>query len=355
VAKHSVETCRESDLPELFSQFADWYRFNPRMQEPEYFAWQFRDPPTRLTDAEYDFLVLRNEAGRIAGCLGMVGFEFRHRGRIATGGWTHNWHSEGQGEGGLTLLGRFMELVDNRIFVRLNEISGRVLQLLRIPMCPAIPRWWAAIDPHRVAELAGMKDAADRAILACSAERFRANAAAPRAQLVARLAPDEEFRLEHFDGLEGHVRRTGRYLNWRYLDIPKHDYRIVRSERAFGVYRIETVMGADVGIIRLLEWTFPAEETGGALATVMAEAALRNPVLIDFHCTSRAVAAALDAFGFVPQTATQVSMPDLFRPTYRSGGYSLGIDRPPHRTRRTLDFDRWYITLGDSDVDRVKL
>jgi hypothetical protein len=151
------------------------------------------------------------------------------------------------------------------------------------------------------------------------------------------------------------VRRTGRYLNWRYLDIPKHDYRVIRTERGLGVYRLETIMGTDAGVVRILEWTFGTDEAAGALATIMADAEPRNPILVDCHCTHPAVGASLRPLGFVPQSATKTPMPDLFRPTYRSGGYAVAIDLPPHRARRTVDFDRWYITIGDSDIDRVKL
>jgi hypothetical protein len=355
VASNLVEYCQRADLPELFAQFADWYKFNPRMREPDFFDWQFRNPPTRLSDCEYDFFILRNDRGRIIGCLGAVGFEFRVGDRIDIGGWTHNWYAQGHGDGGLALLGRFMELVDNRFLIRLNEMSGRILQLLRVPSLAAIPRWWATIDADRVTELFGVNDEADRAVLTRSAALFRRNQASDVVAHVARLDPDEEFLFGHLDGITGHARRSGRYLNWRYVDIPKHNYRMLRTEQGVGVYRIETVMGTDADVLRILEWTFDAKETGAALATIMREGRAHNLILIDFHCTCRAVGAPLEPFGFVAQSATKFSMPDLFRPTYRSGGYAVAIDLPPHRTHRTIDFDSWYITIGDSDVDRVKL
>jgi hypothetical protein len=114
-------------------------------------------------------------------------------------------------------------------------------------------------------------------------------------------------------------------------------------------------MGTDASSIRLLEWTFAPEETAGALATVMVEAAPRNPVLIDFHCTNRALGDSLVPFGFMASGVTSVGIPDLFRPINRSGGYAVAIDLPPHRTQRALEFDSWYITIGDADIDRVKL
>jgi hypothetical protein len=292
---------------------------------------------------------------QIVGCLGFVGFEFRLGDRINLGGWTHNWHAEMQGEGGLLLLGRFAQVVDNRFLLRLNDVSGAIVKLLRVPFLPAIPRWWAALEPERAAELFGLVSDADRAVLRRSAARFRTNAAPPSGEFVRRLDAADEFLLAGQSGVTGYVRRTGRYLNWRYVDIPRHNYRIIRTDRAFCVYRIETVMGTDAGVIRVLEWTFNSEDTPGAIARIMEQASSRNPVLIDFHCTCESIAAPLEALGFVAQSATLQAMPDMFRPTNRSGGYAVAIDLPPHRSRRSINFEQWYVTAGDSDIDRVKL
>lgn len=351
----SIEFCRSGDLPELFERFADWYRFNPRMREQTYFDWQFRDAPHRLGKGEYDFLILRGREGRINGCLGFVGMEFRQAGATAIGGWTHNWYAEGSRDGGLALLGRFMDLVDNRFLLRLNAESSRITDLLRIPRLPAIPRWWAALQPDRVINLFGFDDAADQRAIRESAHALEGHRGTPLGQRVQRVDAAEEFLPDRLGPVLGHVRRTGRYVNWRYVDIPKHEYRILRNERAFAVYRLETVMGSDVGIVRVLEWTFGCDEAAGALAAILADVAGRTPVLIDVHCTHLATGAMFESLGFRSQAATSKPMPDLFRPTHRSGGYTVAIDLPPHRTSRSVHFGSWYITIGDSDIDRVKL
>ncbi len=350
-----IEFCREADLPELFAVFADWYRFNPRLQEKDFFDWQFRDPPTRLSREEYDFLILRNDAGRIAGCLGMVGFEFRCEGRIATGGWTHNWQAETKGEGGFALLSRFLQLVDNRFMLRINENSAGVFRLLRIPILPAIPRWWGVLDAERAAALFKIESSADQAILKRSAAMLGGNDAAPIGRHVSRFEPGDEFMLDRWPGVRGYVRRTGTYLNWRYVDIPKHDYRLLRTETGLAVYRIETIMGTEASAVRILEWTLDAAESAGALAAILDAAASRTPILVDFQCTHAPIGQALERLGFMPQSSTAAPVPDLFRPTNYSGGYAAAIDLPPHRTQKTVDFNCWYMTTGESDIDRVKL
>jgi hypothetical protein len=351
--KRTVEFCRSVDLPELFACFEDWYRYNPRMRERDFFDWQFRDTPNRLSDGEYDFLLLRSDAGKIVGCLGFVGFEFWNGPQIEIGGWTHNWYGKGEAVGGLDLMLRFMALVDKRFMNRCGEVTRNTCQLLKIPLQLAMPRWWAAVDPKQAAALFEL-DAADLAVATRSAELFRRNDSAVLARHVDRLDSNDEFFWDRTIAANG-ARRTGRYLNWRYVDIPKHDYRVIRTERGLGVYRVETIMHTDASVIRLQEWTFAPEETAGALAIIMEASRDQNPILVDFHCTSGTLGNRLMPFGFVAQDSTQVPMPDMFRPTYRSGGCAMAVDLPPHRTTRSLDWDSWYITIGDSDVDRVKL
>ena len=351
----AIDFCSECDLPELMARFADWYRYNPRLQERAYFDWQFRDAPTRLADAEYDFLVLRNRAGEITGCLGFAGFEFRIADEIRIGGWTHNWMAPQQGDAGLVLLWRFMELVDNRFLLRLNDKSGAVVKLLRIPMLAAMPRLWAAIDPDLAAAHFKLHQPDNRRCLELSAEAFRRALGEGEVARPDRFSTEEEFDLDHLGGAAGMARRTGRYLNWRYRDIPNHNYRFLRTENGVGVYRLEPVMGAGISVIRLLEWTFDYRETRSALAAVLADTAAENPVLIDFHTTFAPLGDVLRRCGFIPQSATVRPMPDLFRPTFHSGGYAVAIDLPPHRQARSVAFGEWYITAGDSDIDRVKL
>ncbi len=348
-----VELCQPSDLPELFERFADWYRFNPRMRERDYFDWQFKYAPMRLADGEFDFLVLRGN-DEIVGCLGFAGFEFRSDGVINIGGWTHNWYAPDRRDGGLALMFRFMELVDNRFIFRFNENTARVLSLLRVPMIAAVPRWWAVTNAEHAADLFQL-EASDRAVVFRSAAGMKRIDARQRIHSVDRFDQDEEFTLTHFAGALNGALRTGKYLNWRYLDIPGHRYHAIRGDQGMGIYRVEAIMNHDVSVIRIVEWTFDDDECGAALVSILTDHNDAKPIMLDFHCASRLPARGLERVGFMPQSATTKPMPDLFRPMNYSGGHALALDFPPHRTARAIDLDRWYITAGDSDVDRVKL
>jgi len=352
MSKQTVEFCTARDLPELFSRFADWYRFNPRMRERDYFDWQFKSAPKRLADAEYDFLILR-ESGEIRGCLGFTGFEFELGDRLATGGWTHNWYAHDQRDGGLALLLRFMELVDNRFSIRFNENTARVFSLLKVPMVPALPRWWAAIDADACTTLFQF-DQRDTAEVRRSSGMLHKLVSEP-CEAIVRFDPASDFSLAHYGSRIGYAKRTGHYLNWRYFDIPRHNYRGIKIADQFAVFRVEPVMDSDFSVIRILEWTFDVTRAPSAVASIVGMTEKQRPILLDFHCSCELIGQAIEAFGFVRQTTTTKPMPDLFRPTNNSGGIAIAIDLPPHRTARHINFSNWYITAGDSDVDRIKL
>ena len=350
-----VEFATEADLPELFTLFAETYRFNPRLREKDYFDWQYRDTPVRLGDGAYDFLVTRDDHGRIIGHLGVVGFELSSGGRQTIAGWAENWSAKGQGKAGMALFTRFLELADNRLQIRTSDIAWEIARLSRIPRLPAIPRWCAVTDAERAADLFGPLSQADHALLAQSQRRVTALPAATGILAVDRFDSADDFGCGQDVGVAFHARRNGGFLNWRYVDIPRHDYQAVRSERAVGVYRVERIMDTDIDVLRLLEWTFGADETPRALAAILGRLHPASPLLIDFHCTCRPLAEPLLRCGFFPAETVETPLPDLFRPRHRSGGYRVAIDLPPHRVARHIDFDQWYITLGDSDTDRKKL
>ena len=348
-----ISACVAADLPELMERFSIWYRHNPRMVETDYFNWQFRDAPHRRLDGEYDFWVLR-ENGRITGSLGFIGFELRQGETVSSAGWPVAWQCETQLGGGLHLYSKFMQLFDNRLTTRFSETTQRLYEMYNIPFIRTIPRWCAAKDAGAIAAICEMPFG-DIDILKESADLLNGVERSDPFKFVDRLDDEAEFRTSHFSDVENGCRRSGLYLNWRYLDIPKHDYRMFCSERGFAVYRTEQIMDHEQSAIRIVEWTFGAEETEQALATLLTDTAELDVALIDFHTTAVAIGKTLEVYGFFPQDRTSQPMPDLFRPVNHSGGYQASVDLPPHRTARKVNFGHWYITAGDSDLERVKL
>jgi hypothetical protein len=248
---------------------------------------------------------------------------------------------------------------DYRFHIGLSGDSKAVYAMYRIPLLNEMPRWVGVLDPQTAADLFEITDSVSVTPLRESAEsllRFGISVPDGEVSVCGRFNDGEEFFFDSWPGITGHVRRTGSYLNWRYADIPFHDYRMVRDgSGGFGVYRVETIMGTEHRVMRILEWNFKGASADYAMAFLVREGRNEGAVIMDFFCTASFVGEELTRLGFFNENMTAPKIPYLFRPLFRTEGISLAIDLPPHRRARTLDFDQWYITKGDSDIDRMKL
>ncbi len=354
----AIERLRADAVDEVLPLFASAYAANPRLQERDYIDWQFRDTPFANDDG-YDFVVARRE-GAIAAFLGYLPVEVRDEDQVHRACWTQNWSSFGeQRSDGFAVLSEVMRHFDRRVHLRLSEDSLAIYRSLRIPDIPRLPRWVGVLDADAVCEVLSVPEGADRMRMHCSVGTLASVGATADAAVerVQRFEDDEELTLAAFPSVRAHTRRTGRYLNWRYVDIPRHDYVCLRVDgEGLVVFRIEDIQGHRCAALRIVEWTASGDAARSAMAYVLACGRERNVVLLDFFCTAEEVGRSLESLGLMPEAAWEHPLPYLFRPIQpMNEGIRLAIDLPPHRRARSLDFSRWYITTGDGDVDRVKL
>ncbi len=351
----SIIKCQEEDIPLLFEKFKTVYRFNPRLQERDYFDWQFKYTP--FSDSkEYTFWILW-EAEKIKGFLGYVPFQFRYGGKIYEGGWTYNWYSFNKDASGLKLLTRFMNEFNHRFLIGLSLDSERIYELYRIPLLKSMPRWVAILSQKKVASLFEISNPDDLRVLQFSYESLMKTVDVSEIYTCERFNPTEEFTFDQWPSIKGYCRRTGKYLNWRYIDIPRHNYQAVRSGSGhqFAVYRIETIKEKNENAIRILEWSFVGKNAKQALAFIVREGIRYQCILIDFFCVAREIGSEIEKLGFFHESIMKTQIPYLFRPIHYAESIRVAIDMPPHRKHRTFNFNEWYITKGDSDIDRIKL
>ena len=250
-----------------------------------------------------------------------------------------------------TLAARFQNL----FYPGLSDESVNIFKLLKTPLLTRIPRWIGVLQPDAVKNLFRV-DHAEWALLAASAEKLGSSGSTDGIEFCSRFPEAEEFRLSAFPAVGNYTRRTGRYLNWRYFDIPRHNYRSVRNAAdGFAIYRIEQIAGQGASFIRILEWNFAGDSAEKALRFIIGNEQRSNPVLLDFFCSAEKVGAELQKLGFIEETGLASRIPYLIRPINYHDGIALGIDLPPHRSERSLDFSDWYLTKGDGDIDRIKL
>lgn len=350
----SVRPFSETDWPALRGVFSEVYRANPRLQERDYFEWQYGGQPGG-DGPDYTFLILE-EGGRIEGFVGYVPASFYCDGEIVDGCWVQNWYSSRGGGVGLVPLMQVMKDWDRRFMIGVSSSAISIYELYRIPILSEIPRWIGVLDPERLCELLDLTDATDRRRMDSSRERLRGYRDVAGISSCRRFDPEDSFDFAKFPRLRGYTHRSGSFLNWRYFDIPRHDYRALRDEDGgFAIYRTEVITGYDDRVVRILEWNFSGDAAARAWSKIAAEALEAGAVLVDFFCTSRDVGDVFRDLGFVPETEWNSPIPHLFRPLHHAPGIGLAIDLPPHRKQRELDFGEWYITKGDGDADRIKL
>ncbi|MBK34486.1 MAG: hypothetical protein CME26_03020 [Gemmatimonadetes bacterium] len=347
----AVRPCEPADVPAVMEAFQTLYGANPRLQERDYIDWQFRDTPFTANGSYH--LWLLEEERELKGLLGYVPLEFRTSAGVECGCWTLTWHYGGVGTGGVQLLSRVMAEYDHRFHVGLTPESVSVYSAYRIPV-GTLPRWVGILEPDKVMKRFEITEKADRDRLGTSARQLSGGNVPELPETGERFEPEYEFR---FEGLWGaSVRRSGNYLNWRYIDIPKHSYRIVRDENGFCVFRIENIKGCDDRVIRILEWGYEGQSSEETMLALAAVGRNEGAILLDFFTTSRVLGTHVEAMGlFGSRTMTGGPIPHQFRPTNHAPDIQMAIDFPPHRKPRRFPFDSWYITKGDSDIDREKL
>ncbi|MCH7954269.1 MAG: hypothetical protein IIC40_00855 [Candidatus Marinimicrobia bacterium] len=347
--------CKEDDLPVLFELFIEVYKHNPRMQERNFFDWQFKDHPGN-ENGEYSFWI-EWDGSKIIGFLGYTLIEYIYDDKISTGCWSYNWYTSGSNGSGLNLIYKLWDEFDNRFHIGLSCASIDILNRLNVPLLSKMPRRIGIIDSETVFKLFSINDDSSRKILKSSEEQLSVYKDSGNIRFVKRFSDRDDFNFDDHPTVKGYVRRSGKFLNWRYFDIPGHNYKAITGPgNMFAVYRIEKIMDEKDSIIKIIDWNFSGEPALNALSFIQKDAIDSGAIMIDFFCTDSGTNKFFESNGFINEDSVSEFIPFLFRPlNLEQGAISLAIDIPPHMKKRNIDFSEWYISRGDGDIDRIKL
>jgi len=349
-----IKHCKEQDISQLFDMFKNLYKANPNMQKKAYFDWQYKDSPFSSKE-EYNFLI-QKEDDAITGFLGYVPIEFRYEKEIHQGCWLYNWHSNCQGVAGLRLLLHIMEKYDNLFLYGMTPMAMSIYSRFQIPMISEMSRYLGIIDKEFVVSFFECEQKQDMHTIETSAISLGVYKDIGEITSVERFDPEGEYCFNEWQDIKGYSRRTGRFLNWRFIDIPDHNYKCIKhSDGGYAVYRIESIMNHNRGVTRLIEWNFKNDKARQALAFIINDSKKYRSILIDFFSTARDIGKDLEKLGFINECNMKKRLPYLFRPLKQKDGIAVGIDRAPHNAKRNINFDNWYITSADGDMDRIKL
>lgn len=349
-----IERFLSSDYSALKDVFARVYPANPLLQRKAYFDWQFLEHPYN-TDGQYTLWLLK-DGETIKGFYGWVPVEIIHQGLAHRGCepllW---WVDESARFHGLELLRRIMSDFPVRLYHYCSEDSIRVFEKLGMPLFP-LSRWIAVLNPAEMTRLFHI-DKASSIRRAHDMLHDAIQKGAGGIRRPARFQNEMELGFGAWTTIRSHLSYTRKFLNWRYCEIPGHDYRIIASaDGGWAVYRIERISAEAVSVVRIIEWRFPDRDAAEALAFIAGEAEAESAVLMDFFCSAPDVGHILEKCGFVScEGEPWKSMPRLFRPISPAGPLISCIDAPPYRDKNAVDFSAWYISRGNGDIDRVKI
>jgi len=337
------------DFDELITIFKDVYAHNPLMCKKEYFDWQFKQNPYAEDPKKYNFLVSKQQ-GRINGFIGFIPFKLYYKGEVHICCDVINWFAK---DSALLLLLEIFKKYNHRTYFAITDRALDLYMNLKVPILMKIPRYLAIININAVSFFSveskdliqKMNDSYD---------------------LINRIEGFEDIKeIEFFENkvyplvwksAQGFRVFDGKYLNWRYVNIPYHNYKIISNNNdEFAVIRKEKVKDSEYFVIRVLEWNFLPTSTPSAISFIKKNYIDSNTLIMDFFSTLDEVGKAIMENGFFyEETKTLKSIPYLFRPMHNNEGINCGIDVPPHREERNLEFHNWYITKGWSDIDRFK-
>jgi hypothetical protein len=342
-----IRPCLEEDLPELFDLFREAYRYNPNMVNKNYFDWLYKGTPFSEREG-YEFYLLL-ESGSIKAIAGCLPVEYRLDGKVERGSWVWNWHAFAQGFYGLYLWEHLKEQYGTVFVSGITEKALQIYKLKEVPVIERTPRWIGILDRNLC-----------RSVLGGTEEfwqQFTQVSFLPGKEVffADRFDDHEEFFLEELLNVRGYCRRTGKFLNWRFKDIPNHNYQLIRSHNGqYGVFRIEKIKGFDQAVTRIIEWTFDGRLSKEALGLICETSRLEKSIMIDFFSTALQPGRFLEQCGFLAEKDVGFSVPRLFRPLKLSSGISFGIDRSLGSPSNRM-FADWYITNADNDSERIKL
>ena len=220
-----------------------------------------------------------------------------------------------------------------------------------------LPRWIGILEPSKVFARLNIREQKTHHMAFESYERLVSLRADSSVSTVQSFDSEREY-LTYNDDVEAFVRRRGSDLNHRYVEIPKHNYRLIEGLSGIGVWRAERISDTDESVVRILEWTFPSGsvESESAMAVIVSNAISERAILIDFFCAAKGVGARLLSFGFCSAESFSPSfVPWLFRPLCYDRSclvVNAAIKLPKHIS---LEATKIYLTRGDSDADRIKL
>ena len=323
-------------------------------RDPEFMRWQYGD-----ADGSWRFKIAEVE-GKIVGILGYIETTFCMVGESVRAGWACNWMIDDNYRDfglGAFLLSEMMGDVDVSLSSGIKpNLPLRTMTGLGWRDCAYLPRLIAILDSEELSRFTCAPLPDD--VLGEPPSRLQASSKVGR---VVRFGSDVDALWMEVVGANGAGNaRTAEYLNRRYAEHPRFEYRLFEGRRhgqlnAIAVYRIEIprgLPGEPIGFGRMVEFLARPQCEEPMARTVMSDARASGCAALDFFCSHRSLNHALIKHGFVfVDEHLSGQIPNLMQPvSWEKTGINLAVYPPALLERVPLEY--WYVTKSDNDQDR---
>jgi hypothetical protein len=328
-----------------------------------YFSWQFSKAAELFGNGEDPGTWLYESDGVPAGISLASKTPLIVDGKRLVGAWHHDWYADpDQPGGGLALIRR--QFKNNPVLASCGQSleAANVLHRMRPSRWFELRRLYRILDVNRTIALFADPSPALFSLLKLYADFVRSESV-------------REIQVLEFDAQYDRVwinvsrdfsfasDRSAAFMNWRYLQHPEFTYQVylfpTSAGPAYLIWREEQIHGGEGLVARLCEAIGTTDAIALAGPNLWRMLTARGITLADFYCSNSEVNAALIAGGMRSVvTLPDFDLPRLFSPLAADVRKTINVNiaiTPDLGGAWFNNFDRAYITKGDSNQDRPNL
>ncbi len=297
-----------------------YWRENCLLLNPDFYRWQFSQPPDSAAAGGDQSVVAVDDDGRLLSFLGVVPERASFRGLPLKAAHLITWLStpEARGRGvGLSMMSYMTQRFDFLLGRSVTPAALRIYQRLGFRYFHGCFRWIAILEPEAALSLA--IDPSELSAKRAHARRIDERESVPP-YVVGELPSGAESLAAHVLGDSITFDRTNDYLSWRYEAHPHFHYEFLfvgASEKPEGVavLRTENVSGRTGRVLRIVEFIAAPANSCALARAIFAYGRNQGCAYADcFGMSERYVAGFVAEGGFSTIEEPALRLPHLLRP-----------------------------------------
>lgn len=338
--------------PEYFAclknLFCKIYQNNPRLQESDYFEWQFGSSPNAKNN--YCFFFTLGENNEIKSFIGYEPIVLSYENNKYNACFIQNWYSISKDASGVMLLMQIVNKFDICFMLDITPEAENIYRKMKWKIMDEFKYCIAVMDATLIIDVLNLENVTDQ-------NKARESESLLRKLSLGggnvELANCSELNSLDFSSTDSNgLVKDEAWLIWRYSQIPRHNYQVLYLKNDFVIFRTETIKGiiSKVKVLHILEWKIESGH-GSFMKSLLEICARDNIIMMDFVCSNQKFVEKLEEYGFIDSEKLTVPIPRLFRPICIKDGIKWAVTSK----YENMDYSSILLTKGNSDLDRIKL